>query len=131
VKHRPCRVVWATAGAAADCQRHPLCGARAAPDQRALSGACAAGLSLPQSLQRKRRSVRQDAAFEQGVELGFGKLRQVGAGLSLGEEGRRVLLHQAVQRGLLRAVVFAGDRGAIRRPLGPLAIGLHKGLTRR
>jgi hypothetical protein len=43
----------------------------------------------------------------------------------LGEEGRCVLLHQSVQRGLFRAVALAVDRGAIRRPLGLPADGLH------
>ena len=71
------------------------------------------------------------AAFEEGVEPVLDELRQVGAGLSLREEGRRVLLHQAVQRGLFRAVAFVVDRSAIRRPLGLPASGLHKGLPRR
>jgi hypothetical protein len=41
---------------------------------------------------------------------------------------RRVLLHQAVQRGLLGAVVFVVDRGAIGSPLGVLRRGSHDGL---
>lgn len=69
----------------------------------------------------------EDAAFEEGFELVFDELRQAGGGcfLGLGEEGRGVLLHQAVQRSLLRAVALVLDRGAIRRPLGLPADGLH------
>ena len=48
----------------------------------------------------------------------------------LGEEGRGVLLHQSVQRGLLRAVALVVDRGAIRRPLGLRADGLHARLPK-
>ena len=74
----------------------------------------------------------QDAAFEEGVELVLDKLRQVGAGCGLGllEEGGGVLLHQAVQRGLFGAVALVADRGAIRRPLGLSADGLHAMLPR-
>ena len=82
------------------------------------------------TVQQPQRAL-PTAAFEEGVEPVLDELRQVGAGLSLREEGRRVLLHQAVQRGLFRAVAFAVDRGAIRRPLGLPASGLHKGLPRR
>jgi hypothetical protein len=62
-----------------------------------------------------QEAVGQDAAFQEGVELVLDELRQVGAGsvFGLGEEGRGVLLHQAVQRGLLRAVALVVDRGAI------------------
>ena len=57
----------------------------------------------------------------------LGVLRQVGAGsvFGLGEEGRGVLLNQAVQRGLLGAMAVVVDRGAIRRLLGLLHRGLH------
>ena len=74
-----------------------------------------------------QEAVCQDAAFEEGVELVFDELRQVGSGghLCLGDEGSRVLLHQSVQRGLFRAVTLMVDRGAIRRPLGLPADGLH------
>jgi hypothetical protein len=34
-----------------------------------------------------------------------------------------VVLHEAVQRGLFRAVAFAADRGAIQRPLGLPGVG--------
>ena len=62
-------------------------------------------------------------------------LRQLGAsgGLCLLEEGGRMLLHQAIQRGLLRAVALAVDRGADRRPdrrIGLPANGLHARLPR-
>jgi hypothetical protein len=83
--------------------------------------------------------VREDAALEQGVELGvagragpkarrlarhkqfrglfvswFGfdelRLLTAGARLGVGDEARRVLLHQAVQRGLLGAVALVAER---------------------
>ncbi len=72
--------------------------------------------------------VGQDAAFEEGVELVFDELRQPGTGglFGLGEERRGMLLHQAVQRGLLRAVARVVDRGAIAmRPPGLVSVGLH------
>ena len=64
-----------------------------------------------------QEAVRQDAALEEGVELVLDELRQVCAdcGLGLREEGRGVLLHQAVQRGLLGAVALVVDRGALLR----------------
>jgi len=67
-----------------------------------------------------QEAVGQDAAFEKGVELVLDELRQVCAGcsLSLLEEGGGVLLHQAVQRSLLRAVALVMDRGAVRPGLG-------------
>ena len=76
--------------------------------------------------------MRQDAALQEGVELVLHELRQVGTGsvFGLGEEGRSVLLHQAVQRGLLRAVALVVNRGAIRRPLGLPASGLHARLPK-
>ena len=69
----------------------------------------------------------EDAAFQEGLELVFEERRQVGTGsvFGLGEEGRSVLLNQAVQHGLLGAVALVVDRGAIRRPLGLPADGLH------
>jgi hypothetical protein len=77
--------------------------------------------------QAVRQAVRQDAALEEGVELVLDKLGQAGTGSSLdmSEEGLGGLLHQAVQRGLLRAVTLVVDRGAIGRPLGLPADGLH------
>ena len=70
--------------------------------------------------------------LQEGVELILDESRQVGAslGLSLLEEGRGVLLHQAVKRGLFRAVALVVDRGAIRRPLGLLHRGLHARLPK-
>ena len=53
-----------------------------------------------------------------------------GLGLSLRDEGRGVLLHQAVQRGLFRAVALVVDWDAIRRLLGLPADGLHEGLPK-
>ncbi len=42
--------------------------------------------------------MRQDAAFQESVELVFDKLRQVGAGsvFGLGEESRGMLLHPRI-----------------------------------
>jgi hypothetical protein len=74
-----------------------------------------------------QEAVGQDAAFEEGVELVLDEPRQLGAsaGLGVGDETGRVLLHQAVQRGLLGAVAFVVDRGAIRRQFGLPADGSH------
>ena len=71
-----------------------------------------------------QEAVGQDAASEEGVELVFDELRQVGDGgaFGLGEEGRRLQLHQAVQRGLFRVVALVVGRGAIGRPLGLPAV---------
>jgi hypothetical protein len=79
-----------------------------------------------------QESVGQHAAFEEGVELVFDELRQVGASsvFGLGEEGCGVLLHQAVQLGLFRAVALVVDRVAIRRPLGLPASGSHARLPK-
>ena len=46
-----------------------------------------------------QETVRQDAALKKGLELVLHELRQAGArgGVDLGEEGRGVLLHQAVK----------------------------------
>ena len=76
--------------------------------------------------------MRQDAAREDGVERVFDEARQrrAGTGLGVRDEAGRVLLHQAVQRGLLRAVALVVDRGAIRHPLTLQASGLHAGLPR-
>ncbi len=79
-----------------------------------------------------QEAVGQDAALEEGVELVLDEPRQLGpgAGLGVGDEAGRMLLHQAVQRGLLRAVALVVDRGAIRRPLGLPADGLHARLPK-
>jgi len=103
-------------------------GAKPAPPTAARHQLLVAAVAAAQA----QEAVGQDAAFEEGVELVFDELRQFGAGLSLNlrEEGRRVLLHQAVQRGLFRAVALVMDRGAIRRPLGLPANGLHARLPK-
>lgn len=77
--------------------------------------------------------MRQDAALKEGVELVLDDSRQLGAGAGLGVryEAGRVLLHQAVQRGLLGAVAFVVERGAVRRRpprKGLPAGGMHDGL---
>jgi hypothetical protein len=46
------------------------------------------------------------------------------------DEAGRMLLHQPVQSGLLQAVAFVVNRGAIRCPLGLPTDGLHDGLAR-
>ena len=48
--------------------------------------------------------------------------------LDVGDEPRRVLLYQPLQVGLLGAVAFVVERGAIGLPLGLPADGLHDGL---
>ena len=59
------------------------------------------------------------AAFEDGVGLVLDGLRQggPGGGFDLGEAGRGGLLHQAVRRGLLRAVTLVADRRTSRLPV--------------
>ena len=76
--------------------------------------------------------MRQDAAFEEGVELVLYELRQVGpcGRFRLGDEGRGVRLYQAVQRGLLGALALVVNRGAARHPLGLPTDGLHARLPR-
>jgi hypothetical protein len=76
--------------------------------------------------------VGQDAALKERVELVFDELRQVGACsvFGLDDEGRGVLPHQAVQRGLFRAVALLVDRSASRRPLGLPADGLYARLPK-
>ena len=83
----------------------------------------AAALGTAQS----QEGVRQDATLEERVELVLDELRQIGACSVFGlrDEGRGVLPHQAVQRGLLRAMTLVVNGCAIRRPLGLLADGLH------
>jgi hypothetical protein len=87
-----------------------------------------AAVATPQS----QKSVGQDAAFEEGVEFVVHKLRQIGAsgGLSLGDEGRSVLLHQTVKRGPLGAVTLVVDLGAIRCLPGLPTDGSHARLPR-
>ena len=77
--------------------------------------------------------MRQDAALEVGVELVLDESRQLGTGAGLGvrDEAGRVLLHEAVQRGLLGAVAFVVERGAFGSPSGLLRSGLYDGLAVR
>lgn len=86
---------------------------------------CVAAVAAVQA----QSAVGQRAALQERVELVPDELRQVGAGsvFGLGEEGRAVLPHQAVRRSLFRAVALTVVRGAIRRPLGLPADGLHEG----
>jgi hypothetical protein len=74
-----------------------------------------------------QKTVGQDAALDEGVELVFDEPGQLGAGagLGVGDEAGRVLVHQAVQRGLLGAVALVRDRSAIGYPTGLLHRGLH------
>ena len=69
------------------------------------------------------------------MELVVDELRQPGtSGLfGLGDERRGMLLHQAIQRGLLGSVARVVDRGAIAmRPPGLVSVGLHAlGMVRR
>jgi hypothetical protein len=83
-----------------------------------------------------QEAVGQDAALEEGVELILDEARQrgPGAGLGVGDETGRVLLHQAVQRGLLGAVAlvverarWGGPRRACTRARGPPAGNRHGG----
>lgn len=90
-------------------------------------------MSCPQSPQLSRRKPwGQDAALEEGVELVLDELRQIGPGgrLCLGDEDHGVLLHHAVQYGLLGAVALVVNRCAIRRPIGLPADGLRAMLPR-
>ena len=56
--------------------------------------------------------MRQDAAFEKGVELVLDKPRQAcaGLGLDLGEEGLKIFPHQAMQDRLFRPPPLVVDR---------------------
>jgi hypothetical protein len=76
--------------------------------------------------------VRQDAALEDDAEFVLDEALRLGPGAGFGvrDEGGRVLLHQAVQRGVLRAMALVVGRDAIRRPLGLPTNGLHDGLPR-
>ncbi len=71
----------------------------------------------------------QDAALQEGVELVPDETGQFTArtGFGVRYEAGRMLLHQAVQRGLLGAVALVVDQGAIAtRPPGLVSgVGLH------
>jgi len=85
-----------------------------------------AALAAPQP----QEPLSEDAALEEGFELVLDESRALGAGagLSVGEETGRMLLHQAVRRGLLGAVTFVVERSVIRRPLGRPAYSSHDAL---
>ena len=71
-------------------------------------------------------------AFRQlGVERVLHEWRQLGAGcaLSLLEQARAVLLHQAVQRAVLGAMAFVVELGASGQPTRLCASGLHARLS--
>ena len=59
-----------------------------------------------------QETMRQDSALQEGFELVLDEPGQLGAraGLGVGDEAGRVLLHQAVQRGLLGAVALITER---------------------
>ena len=84
-----CAAVCAMRRAPHDMQK-PLAGE--GDDKFVVPAVCAA---------QPQESVGEDAAFEKSVELVLHELRQIrpGGGFGLGEEGRGMLLHQAVQRG--------------------------------
>ena len=77
-----------------------------------------------------QEAAGQDAAIQEGVEFVLDEPGQLGAGAGLGagDEAGRMLLNQAIPRGLLGAVAFVVDRGAIGRPQGLLRRGSHDGL---
>lgn len=114
------------------CLRHP---ARTA--WRAEPAALAAGRQqlavVTLATAQPQEAVGQDAALEECVELVLDEAGQFGtrADFSVGDEAGRVLLLQAVQSGLLRAVALAVDQGAIRRPLRLSAYDLPARLPNR
>ncbi len=74
-----------------------------------------------------QEAVGQDAALEERVELVRHEPRKIGAGVGsgLGDEGRGVLPHQAVQRSHLGAMTLAVDRRFTARPVRRLKRALH------
>jgi hypothetical protein len=74
----------------------------------------------------------QDVERRVNCDLVLDEARQLraGAGLGVGNEAGRVMLHQAVQRAPLRSMALVVDRGAIRRPLWLPAGRLHDGLPK-
>ncbi len=66
---------------------------------------------------KSQESVRQDAAFEERVELVLDESRQLraGGGLGVHDEAGRMLLHEPIQRGLLRSVARVVQRHTIGR----------------
>jgi len=75
--------------------------------------------------------VGEDLLDDRPIEDGGDALELgVGAGFGVGDKAGRVLMHRAVQRGLLGAVTLVVDRGAARRPLGLPADGLNARLPK-
>ena len=68
-----------------------------------------------------REGLRQPQGSPQGLPCGW---LSPGGHLCLGDEGRGVLLHQSVLRGLLGAAALVVNRGTV----GRLARLLHRGL---
>jgi hypothetical protein len=67
---------------------------------------------------RAQKAVGQDGALEEGVELVFDELRQIGlgGGFGFGEEGSVVLMRQGGTAWSVGAVSLAVDQRAVRRP---------------
>ena len=87
------------------------------------------------SCTRRRPSLQdqvgEDLLDDRPIEDGGDALELgVGAGFGVGDKAGRVLMHRAVQRGLLGAVTLVVDRGAARRPLGLPADGLNARLPK-
>ena len=78
-----------------------------------------------------QEAVGQDATLQEDVELVIDEPGQfgAGAGFSVRDEIGRVLLHQAIQRGLLGAVALVVDRGTVQRHPGLPASVLMQDLT--
>ena len=76
------------------------------------------------------RHKQSTGLFVSGLSLDEPRQLSPGAGLGVGDEAGRMLLHQAIRRSLLRAVAFVVERDAIGRLLGLPADGLHEGLPR-
>ena len=74
------------------------------------------------------RHEQSTGLFVSGLSLDEAGQLGTRAGFGVNDEAGGVLLHQAVQRGLLGAVAFVVERRAIRRPLGLLRRGSHDGL---
>ena len=88
----------------------------------------ASRLSWPHSPQRSLRKPCARMPYSRKVSnaslMNRGGSSAPGAGFGVGDEVGRVLLHQTVQRGLLRAVALVVARDAVGLPLRP-ANGLH------
>ena len=86
-----------------------------------LQGKCDQLLIGAPGAAQAQKAVRQDAAFEKGIELVFDKLRQARPGLrfDLGQEGLELFLDQLIQGRFFRApsLVVQGNGVASRRRL--------------